>query len=73
MTGVQTCALPIYEEGVLLVVEYDNRPRSRWVPFPISFDRLVGVARDARLAAPERIGRRDSAFGGTMYAALLRR
>lgn len=61
------------ERGVLLVVEYDHRPRSRWVPFPISFDRLAGVARDAGLSTPELIGRRDSAFGGTMYAASLGR
>jgi SAM-dependent methyltransferase len=60
------------EDGVLLVVEYDNRPRSRWVPFPISFDRLANVALDARLSMPELIGRRESAFGGTMYAAVLR-
>lgn len=59
--------------GALLVVEYDNRPRSRWVPFPISFDRLATVARDAALSAPALVGRRESAFGGTMYAALLRR
>ena len=58
--------------GMLLVVEYDNRSRSRWVPFPISFDRLAAVARDAGLPMPELIGRRESAFGGTMYAALLR-
>lgn len=60
------------DPGVLLVVEYDNRARSRWVPFPVSFDRLANVARDARLSAPELIGRRESAFGGTMYAAVLR-
>ena len=60
------------ESGVLLVVEYDNRPRSRWVPYPVAFDRLVDVAQHAGLAAPELIGRRESAFGGTMYAALIR-
>lgn len=60
------------KRGVILVVEYDNRPRSRWVPFPIAFDRLARIAREARLAAPELIGRQESAFGGTMYAALLR-
>ena len=58
--------------GVILVVEYDDRPRSRWVPFPISLDRLASVARDAGLTAPELIGRRGSAFGGTMYVALIR-
>jgi SAM-dependent methyltransferase len=58
--------------GVLLIVEYDNRPRSRWVPFPVAFERLATVASDAGLSAPTLIGRRESAFGGTMYAALLR-
>ena len=58
--------------GVLLVVEYDNRPRSRWVPYPVAFGRLTQLAQHARLAAPELIGRRESTFGGTMYAALIR-
>lgn len=62
----------IAKDGTLLVVEYDNRPRSRWVPFPIAFDRLASIARDAELSGPELIGRRESAFGGTMYAAVLR-
>jgi ubiquinone/menaquinone biosynthesis C-methylase UbiE len=65
-------ATKLSERGVLLVVEYDNRPRSRWVPYPVSFDRLTGVARHAGLASPELLGRRESAFGGTMYAAMIR-
>jgi len=60
------------EHGMLLVVEYDNRPRSRWVPYPIAFERLADVAHHAGLNSPELIGRRESAFGGTMYAALIR-
>lgn len=60
------------ERGVLLVVEYDNRSRSRWVPYPVSFDRLANVARQADLSEPQLIGRRQSAFGGTMYAAVIR-
>lgn len=59
------------EHGVLLVVEYDNRPRSRWVPFPIAFNRLASIAPTAGLSGPALIGRRESAFGGTMYAAVL--
>jgi|1186.fasta_scaffold529294_2 SAM-dependent methyltransferase len=65
-------AARLRKEGVLLVVEYDNRPRSRWVPYPIALDRLTHVARNAGLNSPELIGRRESAFGGTMYAAQLR-
>lgn len=60
------------DRGVLLVVEYDNRPRSRWVPYPVSLDRLRKVAEHAGLSLPELIGRRESAFGGTMYAAVIR-
>src|SRR5512138_188290 len=43
------------KDGTLLVVEYDNRPRSRWVPFPIAFNRLASIARDAGLSVPELI------------------
>jgi hypothetical protein len=54
-----------------VIVEYDNRPASRWVPFPVSMTRLTDLARLARLGAPEQIGRRRSMFGGSMYAARL--
>ncbi len=60
------------KDGVLLVVEYDNRPRSRWVPFPVAFTRLASIAQDASLSGRELIGRRESSFGGTMYAAVLK-
>jgi ubiquinone/menaquinone biosynthesis C-methylase UbiE len=62
----------VHNDGVLLVVEYDNRQRSRWVPFPVALERLASVAREAGLSLPALIGRRESAFGGTMYAAVLR-
>ena len=55
--------------GTLIVVEYDDRPRNRWVPYPVSRSRLTTLAQQARLSTPEIIGRRDSLFGGTMYAA----
>src|SRR4029079_4392572 len=57
-----TLAGALRQDGVFIVVEYDNRPRSRWVPFPVALDRLATVARDASMAAPELIGRRESAF-----------
>ena len=55
--------------GRIVVVEYDNRSPSRWVPFPISPARLTDLAREAKLGVPEAIGWRRSAFGGSMYAA----
>jgi ubiquinone/menaquinone biosynthesis C-methylase UbiE len=57
--------------GRILIVEYDKRPRSQWVPYPVSFSRLEQLARNTGLAKPELIGRYGSAYGGTMYAALI--
>lgn len=59
--------------GALVIVEYDNRPRSRWVPFPVPLGRLADLAHDARLTSPVLAGRRHSNYGGTMYAARLER
>ena len=54
-------------EGIVLV-EYEHRAPSRWVPYPVSFARFTELARDAGLGAPTRAGERDSAFGGAMGA-----
>ena len=59
--------------GVIVVVEYDDRPPSRWVPFPVSLARLATLAAAAQLATPVPIGRRRSRFGGNMYAASIAR
>jgi tRNA A58 N-methylase Trm61 len=59
--------------GAIVVVEYDNRPPSRWVPFPVSLDRLAGLTAEAQLGVPEAIGRYRSIFGGSMYAARIPR
>jgi len=57
--------------GALVIVEYDSRPPSPWVPFPVSLTRLAELARLAQLGRPEVIGRQRSMFGGSMYAARL--
>jgi trans-aconitate methyltransferase len=54
--------------GRLVVVEYEGRPASRWVPYPVSSARLAALL-PAWMSAPVRAGSRPSAFGGTMYAA----
>jgi SAM-dependent methyltransferase len=59
----------LVNDGALIVVEYDDRQPSRWVPFPVSFAQLNDLARRATLGAPQQIGRRRSIFGGNMYAA----
>lgn len=57
--------------GRILVVEYDDRPASPWVPHPLPLSRLRSLAGAAGLGAPEEIGRRPSAYRGTMYCARL--
>jgi SAM-dependent methyltransferase len=59
--------------GRLVVVEYDRRPASRWVPYPVSIERLGVLASEAFLEAPRVVGERPSAFGGAMYCAVLAR
>ena len=55
--------------GRLVVVEYDRRPPSRWVPYPIPASRLPGLAAAAGLSTPTITARRPSAFGGVLYVA----
>lgn len=55
--------------GRVLVVEYDARPASRWVPYPMPLARLRVIAPDGMTVSA--IGTRRSAYGGAMYAAVL--
>jgi len=56
--------------GRVIVVEYDDRPPSRWVPYPLPLARLARLAEQAGLGAPTLVGARPSAFGGKLYAAV---
>ncbi len=55
--------------GRLVVVEYEDRAPSRWVPHPVSAARLAELAADAGLTPPRVAARRPSAYGGEMYVA----
>jgi SAM-dependent methyltransferase len=55
--------------GRVVIVEYDRRAASQWVPFPISTDRLPALVASAGLSAPTITARRPSAFGGMLYVA----
>ena len=70
---VARLAARLVSDGSLVVVEYDGRPPSRWVPYPVSRQALVALAAAAGLTPPLVIGERPSAFGGRMYAATMRR
>jgi len=57
----------------LVLVEYDGRTPSRWVPAPVPPARFAALAAAAGLAAPTALATRPSAYGGTIYAAAARR
>lgn len=54
-----------------IVVEYEERRPSRWVPYPVPLATLTALAHEAGFARVTRLGTYRSAFGGHMYAALL--
>jgi SAM-dependent methyltransferase len=56
--------------GRLVVIEYQDRPASRWVPYPVSSARFGELAADAGLSPPRVAARRPSAYGGEMYVAM---
>ena len=57
--------------GRVAIVEYDDRPASRWVPYPVSFERLTTLAEAAGLSAPARVGVLPSSYGGSLYSAYM--
>jgi SAM-dependent methyltransferase len=56
--------------GRVVIVEYDGRPASRWVPYPLPAERLPRLAARAGLGAVAVVGERPSAFSGRLYAAV---
>ena len=55
--------------GRLVVVDYDGRSASTWVPHPVSRRRLAELFRSIAVDAPSHAGSRPSRYGGTLYAA----
>jgi trans-aconitate methyltransferase len=55
--------------GRVVVIEYDGRGPSRWVPYPLASARWPELAEAAHLRDPVVRARRRSAFGGDLYLA----
>ena len=55
--------------GRVVVIEYDRRAASRWVPYPIASSRLPTLAAEAGLTTPVITARRASDYGGEIYVA----
>jgi SAM-dependent methyltransferase len=54
--------------GRVVVVEYDRRAPSRWVPYPIPMSRWPALALSAGLTGATVTGTRPSAYQGILYA-----
>lgn len=59
--------------GRAVVVEYDGRRASRWVPYPIARVQLPEIVRRAGLSPPTITATKPSAYGGTLYVAATER
>jgi SAM-dependent methyltransferase len=59
--------------GRVVIVEYDRRAASRWVPYLVPRDRLPALAAAANLSTPTITATRPSAFGGMLYVAAVDR
>lgn len=59
--------------GRMVLVEYDQRDASPWVPYPIPAARLAELAAPARLSTPTIVARRPSVHGGELYVAIAER
>jgi len=55
--------------GMAVVIEYDRRSPSRWVPYPVDADDLRELFTAAGLIPAQIVARADSAFGGELYVA----
>lgn len=72
-TTLRQLAGMLRPSGRVVIVEYDQRPASRWVPYPIAPARLAELAVAANLSSPVMIATRPSAFGGSLYVASAQR
>lgn len=57
--------------GRIVVIEYEGRSASPWVPHPLPPERLEETAAAAGLGRPRTTGRHPSRYRGSMYCAVL--
>src|SRR5712692_6928418 len=59
--------------GRVVIIEYDGRRPSRWVPYPISVAGLADIVCGLGLSTPAVTATRPSAYGGSLYVAVAQR
>jgi ubiquinone/menaquinone biosynthesis C-methylase UbiE len=67
---LRTLAGLLAPDGRIVIIEYDRRASSQWVPYPLPVPRLLEVAIEAELTAPSLVARRKSSYHGNMYCAV---
>lgn len=70
---LENVARRLQRSGSIVIIEYDRSTSSRWVPYPLSQNRLVRLVERLPLATPRFVSTLPSAFGGQMYCAVLHR
>lgn len=71
--ALRTVAAQLHPGGRLVLIEYEGRRPSRWVPHPISAARFAELAPAAGFGPPEVVATRPSAYGGDLYVAVAER
>ena len=59
--------------GRVVIVEYDRRAASRWVPYPINPGAWLKLAQSAGLENPRITARRPSMYAGELYSGVAER
>lgn len=54
-----------------IIVEYEHSVPNQWEPYPIPFDKLKSLFENLGYSTIEKIGERQSVYGGIMYSALI--
>jgi trans-aconitate methyltransferase len=57
--------------GRIVVIEYDRRAASRWVPYPMPPSRLAEIAKQLGLSEPRITATRPSEYSGELYVAAI--
>jgi SAM-dependent methyltransferase len=71
---LRRCEAHLKADGCFIIVEYDLDRPNRWVPFPVSRQRLSALFRSDGYLPPVPLGSRPSLYQrGEMYAAMIQR
>jgi ubiquinone/menaquinone biosynthesis C-methylase UbiE len=59
--------------GQLIIVEYDTERQNRWVPYPVSFEKLSEIFSIAGFTSIKKVGERNSVYRSEkMYACSIK-